>query len=210
MAFKRLDLHYTAWVENLIRDFASKHKSPYESDEFYLSNNLLFATFNFDGKNIKNRARRQESHVPVGETQIEQFTHFYNLVCRRILGRDYHKIPRENKPLCLVSLDANGSRYWRDIGEIDNLHLHSIWVMKPGTIDKFDECRFRALSNGSFDFSEIHVEPFRADQDREKSLRTLISYTLKLDSLNRREAAIDNTIRIYPERDRGAYGLKQW
>lgn len=208
---KECNKAYTTWIKKIINDFVSSNKNEFETDNFYLSNHLLFLTFNFNEKSLINRMKKKESSITIGEIHLNQFNHFYNLVCKTILGSSFHRRPSEEKPFSLVCLDANGSRYWKEMGDIKNIHLHSLWVMRPGTKEALLSVKDRALSMNMFDFESIHAEPFKTNLTDKKSLETLISYTVKFEKFNQHDAKIAEVFRIYPLRqDGGQSGFVPW
>jgi len=82
------------------------------------------------------------------------------------------------------------------MGVLENLHIHSIWVMKPDTKEKLLALRERALSMDILDFDQINVKSFETAAG--KSLAKLISYLLKFDIFNQPNAEVPDALRFYP------------
>ena len=193
------DDYMIPWVEYQIIKYACENKTEHQSSMNYIKENLLYVTFNFINRNIYERVRKSDGVITSGQIERAQFQHFYNMVCRAMLGRDYHLTHPCAKPLVLACLDARGSRYWKEMNEeIENIHIHSIWMLKPDTKDLFFGIREKALAMLDLDFDQIHVEPFKVDPTPEESLSKLISYTLKFDRFNQYESIVDGTIMMYP------------
>ncbi len=190
----------TNWIYDDIKLYASSNKSKHEDAEYYLYNNLKFITYNFDIPKLNLKYASSYESISIGSVEMVQFNHFYNMVCRSILGPNYNKKPPNEKPLSIVCLDANGSRYWKEMGELSNIHLHSIWVMKPDTVDHLMSIREKALKmDQAFDFKQIDVRGYKPENFKEDSLKTLISYTMKFDRFNQKTADISDTFMKYPK-----------
>ncbi len=197
------------WLYNIILDYVNFNRLITDDILKYMSENIVFITFNFSREKLAQRIQTNEHIVPFGDIEFKQFGHFYNIVCREILGRDFLKLPSHEKPLAIACLDAEGSRYWSAMRDIRNAHIHSIWVMKPGMKETVLALRNRALSMDIFDFNQIDVQPFRSSID--DSLPTLISYLLKFDVFNQPNAEVADALRFYPlAKDGPRYDNASW
>ncbi|MFC6448391.1 hypothetical protein [Shinella zoogloeoides] len=117
------------WISGIIKEKYVLRKSEYETFEAFLTLNAYFITFEFDQNTINQKYVQSEDRAPIGSIEMKQFSNIYNMMCRENFGRNYNKIPDEAKPLAVACIDANGSRYWRELGDVENVHIHSIWIM---------------------------------------------------------------------------------
>lgn len=186
--------HMIEWVYRKIHDHYVSCKSPYEGFEAFLLSRMTMVTFNFDQNKIGKIYSSAEERIPVGYLEMKQFNHFYNLVCRKALGRKYLKSPSEKKPFSFVCMDANGSRYWKEMGDIENIHLHSIWLMDNEMKESFNEIKEKALSSdGSFDLKEIDEKRYIGD------IQKAISYVLKFEAFNMYKGEFSDAFAFYPK-----------
>lgn len=209
----RSDYYYAfyKWVREKIEDFSINHLDDVRTKtESYILDSLKFITFNFDNNSILIR-KNINAETMIGDIQFNQLHHFYNLFCREIFGRDYLKISPAQKPMCFASLDVNGTRYWREMGEFSNIHLHTIWMIDPNDMQHFLSVRDKALQANQFDFKQIHIRNLDNSGDIEENIRNIVMYNLKFDRFNIEEADIENNFRLYPTEDGfGRYKLQNW
>lgn len=185
---------FVEWIYGIIYKRYMDDKKSYEDFESFMILNLYLITINFDVNKIINRYKEDGKIYATAEYEMRQFKNLYNMVCRSVLGRDYHKIPAEKKPLSVVCVDADGSRYWKEMGDLKNIHLHSIWLMDSGMKGGFDKIREKSLSmNNAFDIKSIDVKRYNGD------IKKVISYIFKFDKFNIENLDIYKSFEIYPK-----------
>lgn len=186
--------HMIKWVYSKMHDHYISCKGPYEGFEAFLLSRMTMVTFNFDQNKIRKKYFLEEEIMSAGHFEMKQFNHFYNLVCRKALGRKYLKSPSDQKPFSFVCMDVNGSRYWKEMGDIENIHLHSIWLMDNEMKESFNEIKEKALSpDGSFDLKEIDEKRYTGD------IKRVISYASKFEAFNMYKGEFSDTFAFYPK-----------
>lgn len=191
---------YACWFDERIDEFIDKHKNRFESRSMFKSRNGFFATISFDQNR---RMNRPEGSDEIELSELERFTDIYNRICRQIIGRNYHRQSFQDQlPLAIGCLDANGSRYWRSIGEIENLHVHSIWILTDQTRDRFLEflnegTRFVAIKE-RFSIRAIDIQPMIDDRRNQTGESCISSYTAKFIGHNNDGLGVPSDFAICP------------
>jgi hypothetical protein len=191
---------YADWFESRINGFAEKHRSRFQSREMFKGLNGFFLTVSF---NQNRRHLRLESPAKAEEsqaTELDRLTDIYNRACRMVIGRNYHRSAyKDQLPLVVACMDVNGTRYWRSMGEIENGHIHSIWL---GTNENsndlrelFEDSGWLSAIKDRHGIRAIDVQPLRAEAEGTKRL---VGYTAKLIGHNHRELQITDDFRILP------------
>jgi hypothetical protein len=96
------------WVRDLIKERYEAEKAAYQTFESYLISNFYLVTLVFNQSKILQKYKEEDQEYAVGEVELKQFRHLYNLVCREALGRKYSKAANSEKPLSIACIDANG------------------------------------------------------------------------------------------------------
>lgn len=211
---------YASWIDRLITSFSDQERLPLQPIENYLEWNSLFVTFTFDKRKI---GRRQSAlndssasfsfndgnnvdRMNKGNLTPQFFNidRLYKKVCKAILGRNYSK-HRQSQPLMIAAADVNGTRYWKTMGEIQNLHIHSVWVFRKGQIEKararLDEAMISEREN-EFDFDAVDIRDVDWFDDRNGSPSKLSGYLTKFQGFNSVDMKVGQDLAIYPsERD---------
>lgn len=139
---RRLTHAYATMFDEAIEDFVEKHDFELQGSSRYLARYGYLVTIIF--KRRLNLAFDHSGDAFNGE--FKNLDHIYNLMCRRVLGRDYAQ-HRDQQPLVVAGLDVNGTRHSRHVSQVENVHIHSIWVTSSITQAKF--------VNALFDFSYL-------------------------------------------------------
>ncbi len=182
---------YAKWFDVKLTDFANTHRRPYQSPKSFLRQNGKFITISFDHKCSKDWS------------ELDRFNHVYNDVCKNLFGRNFHRKHHDDqRPLAIACVDANGSRYWKTIGEIENLHIHSIWVTTPQTAEQFkkfwnDDAQLEAMKK-RLSIRAIDVRPLDLGYRNSTGQSQISSYTAKFVAMNSADAKIGDDLRIYP------------
>ena len=183
------------WVRDLIKERYEVEKAAYQAFESYLISNFYLVTLVFNQSKILQKYKGDDRKYAVGEVELKQFRHLYNLVCREALGRKYNKAQKTEKPLSIACIDANGSRYWSEVGDFDNIHIHSVWLMNSSIKECFDKVVKGMLekSSGAIDIENVDVKRYTGDIDK------VISYTMKFDAFTRDGDDLGITFHILPD-----------
>ena len=199
------------WIREKIEYFAEMHKtSEYKENSLYIKDSALFITFNYDNSKIGNDIL-SDGKLNIGEIQFNQLHHFYNLVCREIFGRKYNEVPLDQRPMCFASLDVNGTKYWNTMGEINNIHIHTVWMIHPDHIIHLKTVINNIMEYDKLYFKQIHIENLDNKDNLDMNLRNIIMYSLKFDRFNIHEANIEDNFRLYPDGlESNSYKLKNW
>ena len=216
-AFKTAN-EYANWIDQLITRFVEPERIEWQPLENYMQWNALFVTFTFDQRKIRRRqSALNDSSGTNGfnEGNIDQLNkdnlspEFFNIdglykkVCAAILGRNYSR-HRQSQPLLVAAADVNGTRYGPPLGEMENLHLHTIWVFRKGQIGKarakLEEIMVSDRER-EFDFDQIHIDKVGWFSPGSRSVSQLSSYVSKFLGFNAYKVFIERDISIYPIRN---------
>lgn len=214
-AFKTAN-EYANWIDQLIISFVDQERIPWQPIENYLQWNALFVTFTFDKRKIGRRksalndssasfAFNDGSNVDRSNKddlspEFFNIDRLYKKVCRAILGRNYSR-HRQSQPLLIAAADVNGTRYWKTAGEIENLHIHTLWVFKKGQIDKAGAKLEKVITSereNEFDFDDIHIEDVNRFDDRNGSPSRLSGYLTKFQGFNAIDPRVGQDLMVYP------------
>lgn len=206
---------YALWIDQLLTSFTDPERIEWQPTENYLQWNALFVTFTFDKRKIcRRQSALNDSSGAIGwksgnnidlynkddlSAEFFNIDRLYKKVCRAVLGRNYSK-HREEQPLLIAAADVNGTRYWKSAGQIQNLHVHSIWVFKKGQIekarDKLEQVKASERED-EFDFDQVHIADVgRFEEQGHPS--TVSSYTAKFLGFNAINPRIGIDLAIYP------------
>lgn len=192
---------YGRWFDDRINEFVSQHKGRFEPASMFKHQNGFFITVSFD----QNLPLNEGSSSSKSELQL--FSDLYNRICRIVVGRNFHRQSHQSSlPLAIAGLDANGSRYWRAMGALENLHIHSIWILPPQSIDKFrellaDETQLSSLKV-RLGIRALDIQPLDHDRQTTSDVSRVSSYTAKFIAHNNQGLAISDDIRMFPLQDR--------
>ncbi|WP_376702533.1 hypothetical protein RQ479_21315 [Mesorhizobium sp. ISC25] len=134
---------------------------------------------------------------------MDTFTDLYNLICRDLVGRNYHRPAfHDLKPITIGCLDMNGSRYWRSMGELENAHIHSIWIFTDKTRDGFhtllaDKERLTSIKE-RFSIRELDVQQLDYDHRNSTGESRASSYMAKFMVHNNHELKVADDFRVLP------------
>jgi hypothetical protein len=184
-------------------DYVSKHKSETDTFEGYAKENGFFITFNFDRNAVASRARSLHAdNQPTQSVEFWNVNHFYNLICNRLVGRRF--LDEKNKdrlPKMIACADANGTRYWYAMGDVENAHIHSIWMLRADLTEKFKSV-INEIQNerqfSSFDFRHIDIRPIISFNGNGLRPSKLATYTSKFLDFNNEKLLVEEDIQIYP------------
>lgn len=193
---KDLNRIYTKWFQQIIVERDSEMTDVDEETIFFIT-----LTFKRDARG---RRRRSAEGQPLGQPEMESFHHLYNWVSRNLVGRNYHRDSHHDLlPKAIPFLDAEGSKYWRSIGEMSNLHIHSIWTMRGNQKAEFEtllgqpnDDRETILDRLGFDAIDVQ----EMDRRDTNGISRVISYSSKLIGFNVRELGVAEEFRVYPLR----------
>lgn len=188
---RQITRQYASWFDSQIDSFADNHLGRFQSRSAFKSQNGWFITISFDHKPSENRS------------ELDRFAALYNRICRQVLGRNYHRQHHnDQRPLAIVCLDSNGSRYWRQIGEIENAHIHSIWILTNQTAPALkillaDKNWLQTIKK-QFSIRQIDIQPLD-DRNRYSTGESQISsYTAKWIGFNNNEPNPIADLMIFP------------
>ncbi|MGX9117872.1 hypothetical protein ACWTU6_14490 [Mesorhizobium sp. BHbsci] len=166
--------------------------------------NGFFITISFDHASRKPRLEASERiDGPGAKTEMDTFTDLYNLICRELVGRNYHRPSfHDLKPLAIGCLDMNGSRYWKSMGELENPHIHSIWIFTDQTRDGFqkllaDEERLTSIKE-RFSIRELDIQQLDHDHRNSTGESRASSYMAKFMVHNNHELKVADDFRVLP------------
>ncbi|MEI8698127.1 hypothetical protein [Mesorhizobium sp. ISC15] len=195
---------YSSWFDDRIEEFIEAHKGRFEPTSFFKRRNGFFITISF---NHSRRKQRLEGSALIdgsgAKTMMDTFTELYNFLCRELVGRNYHRPSfHDLKPLAIGCLDMNGSRYWRSIGELENAHIHSIWIFTNQTRDGFqkilaDEKRLLSIKE-RFSIRELDIQQLDHDHRNSTGEGRASSYMAKFMVHNNHELKVADDFRVLP------------
>ena len=195
---------YSDWFEELIIETIGDPSSSRKS--------IFFVTLTFKSEKIRSRRRRAAGGEP-GSMEMDAFHHVYNRVCRTLVGRNYHRdVQRDQLPIAVPFLDAQGSKFWRSAGELRGLHIHSIWIVEKDATGAFPTT-FEGLKAATF-FDRVEIDGADVQgievNDR-NAIAKVISYSSKMIGFNNGNLAVAEDFRVYPSgswvRERASHGV---
>jgi hypothetical protein len=162
------------------------------------SSKAFFVTLTFE-REAQRRQRRQAEGLSQGAFEMKAFDHLYNAICRKLIGRNYHRsCNRHRLPNVAAFLDAAGSRHWHRSGELSNIHLHTLWIMDDALTLPFREAM--DMNRPMFDtwrsmsFDEIDVQEI----DIEGNVSIVVAYASKLIGFTNDDLSLGRDFEIYP------------
>ncbi|TPI30531.1 hypothetical protein FJW07_29115 [Mesorhizobium sp. B3-1-9] len=195
---------YASWFDDRINQFIDEHKGRFDSVSTFKRRNGFLITISFDHNR---RNQRPESSAWIDSSQAKSelgtFTDLYNYICRHLIGRNYHRpFFYPLKPLAIGCLDMNGSRYWKSIGELENPHIHSIWIFTDQVREGFrkliaDEQRFSAIKE-RFSIREMDIQALDHDHRNSTGEGRATSYMAKFIGHNNSELLVADDFRVLP------------
>jgi hypothetical protein len=182
---------YSDWFEELIIENIGDPSSSAKS--------IFFVTLTFKNEGSRSRRRLAEGNEH-GRLEMDAFHHVYNRVCRRLIGRNFHREShRDQLPMAVPFLDAQGSKFWRSVGDLRGLHIHSIWIVDKERSDEF-HATFEGLKSAVF-FDRVEIDAIdvqRVDVDDRNAIAKVISYSSKMVGFNNRDLRVAEDFRVYP------------
>lgn len=101
----------------------------------------------------------------------------------------------------IAAADVNHTRYWKSASEIENVHVHTIWVFQPGQMKTFGD-QYQGLveiASGSCDvFRQIDVRAIGAMNVDGKEPSRVSGYVSKFLGFNTELMAIGDDVAVYP------------
>lgn len=185
-----LKQEYGRWFGSLVVGAVAQR----DSDQ--IAQSVLFATLTFRQTGRRTQSAEGQS---LGANEMDAFSHLYNRVCRTLVGRHFDK-PRNRPflPPAFAFLDAEGSRYWKGIHELENLHIHSMWVVPAGKSDACQQIIRSAMSSSRGPLKVDSVDVQIVDASDAEALVTTTAYSSKLIGMNTQRLEIGEDFRIFP------------
>jgi hypothetical protein len=197
----QINAHYGTWFDQKMIEFIDRHRGQYEPRELFKVRNGLFVTVSFD-QNVRHYPRRGLGHSDDDDgdrtlTELDRFSDVYNRLCRTVVGRNFHRPShRESLPLVIACLDVNGTRHWRSIGELENPHIHSIWLgtneIAPKVLETLKDPEWLGPLKARHQIRQIDTQRLRPETVR------MTGYAAKLIGHNTAELRIADDFRILP------------
>lgn len=203
MRYKDRLLNYSNWIDEIILNYIDNLKLDINGNyKDFVEDNGFFITFKFNIKSIvlKNDIEF-ENYNRINEFNMTSVRHLYNKICNNIYGRKFMKLKQE-LPKVIMCSDVNHTRYWSKKGDIENLHIHSLWIVPPNIKEKFIDILTNYSSDirkYNFGINEIHFIPIDNYNYQDDKPSTLASYTAKFIPFNSSDITIESDIRILPE-----------
>ncbi|TGV23236.1 hypothetical protein [Mesorhizobium sp. M4B.F.Ca.ET.143.01.1.1] len=195
---------YASWLDDRIDQFIDEHKGRFDSVPTFKKRNGYFITISFDQSRRNQRPEGSASiDSPKAKSVLDTFTDIYNHICRQLIGRNYHRPSFDRlKPLAIGCLDMNGSRYWKSMGELENPHIHSIWIFTDQVRDGFqkliaDRERFSTFKE-RFSIREMDIQALDHDHRNSTGEGRATSYMAKFIGHNNSELLVGDDFRVLP------------
>lgn len=195
---------YACWFDDRINQFISEHKERFEPSQQFKRRNGFFITISFDQNARSNRHENAAGFEEGGEkSELDRFSDLYNLICRQMMGSNYHRRSFDPvRPLAIGCLDMNGSRYWKSMGELENPHVHSIWILTDEIRERFqelitDEKRIASLKE-RLSIRDLDIQALDDDRRNSSGESRVSSYTAKFIGHNNHDLKRWEDFRILP------------
>lgn len=198
MHHKELTKCYAEWIDNLILEYADRHRVSWQPIDSYIQWNGHFITFSFDRYKISRR--KSASNEGSTTTLAPEFFNVdcvYKRVCRSLLGRKYFK-KRDRQPLMIAAADVNGTRFNPRPDSIDNVHIHSFWLLQTGQEHALRAELEKARLDADMDFRDIHSEGATGLSRTSCEPSRLSSYMTKFVGTNAIDMRVTDDLLIYP------------
>jgi len=174
----------------------------YLNQKEFVENYGYYITLNFDiQKMIRKYKLLPSSHHEINEKNFKNVRFLYNLICREALGRNFMK-NTNSSPLAIMCSDVNNTKFWSYVGDITNLHVHSIWISNPVINIDVNQSISNILKSDvseNFDFRDVHIERITSYDPTADSPSKIATYTAKFIPFNTNKMDIASDIRILPE-----------
>lgn len=204
MRYKETANEYANWIDERIKNFTDPDRPTWQPMESYMQFHAVFVTFTFDKSKIaRRRSEISDSLSPIYNHKLSpEFLNtdrLYKKMCRELLGSNYTR-RRDRQPLMIAAADVNGTRYWDTSGDLQNLHIHSIWVFRPGQIEKAKK-KFAMIDTETreYDFSHVDVRDLTSYATSVGNPSKIASYTSKFLGFNAMDMLIGDDFLIYPK-----------
>lgn len=159
----------------------------------------LFITVTFEHES-KLRRRSETVGLDQGAYEKRAFQHLYNATARQLVGSNYNRrSKRSHLPDVAAFLDSEGTKFWSRVGDFRNIHLHSIWIVETGNIEKIRETLDLKGPNSGYlrglGFDAIDIRSIGAANT---DLTRVVSYASKLLGFNSENLRLGMDFEIYP------------
>lgn len=192
---------YAKWLDKVLRDEVKRHRNAYESCEAYLRDNAFLVTFTFDHRKItEKREAASKAGQPASQMELSEVAKLYNKVCRSLLGPNYSR-RRDDQPMMIAALDAEGTRYGYRIERPKNLHVHSIWILPRGQANRFEEAIQRISGSPNMEglaFDQIDVRKIVSYRTKPGEPSDVCSYLAKFQGMNTERCWVAEDLQIFP------------
>lgn len=130
-------------------------------------------------------------------TELDRFSDLYNRLCRRVIGRNFHRPShRDRLPMVIACLDGNGTRHWRSMGDVENAHIHSIWLgtneIAPRVLETLNDPEWLGPLKARHRIRQIDIQRLKTETTR------MTDYAAKLIGHNTQDLRIADDLRILP------------
>lgn len=152
---------------------------------------VLFVTLTF-----KRTHRVRED----GQAKLDAFSHFYNLVCRSLVGRNFHRDAfKSDLPFAMAFLDCEGSKFSQHPLSFQGLHIHSLWIIPEAANEQFNGVLGSIVGKGREGEAAVDaVDVQKIDADDLVRLDRVCSYSSKMLGPNHLRMEAGEDFRILP------------
>jgi len=195
---------YAKWIDNTVIKYANCYigNDMDLNQKEFVENYGYYITLNFDiQKMIRKYQILPSSHHEINEKNFKNVRFLYNLICREALGRNFMK-NTNSSPLVIMCSDVNNTKFWSYVGNITNLHVHSIWISNPVINIDLNQSISNILKSDvseNFDFRDVYIERITSYDPTADAPSRIATYTAKFIPFNTHEPDIASDIRILPE-----------
>jgi hypothetical protein len=194
----KINQAYSAWFNQLISDRLSETGPDGRCPDPL---NGYFVTITFDQYGNDRRRRVAAGH-PLGTYEMDAFDVLYNMVCRKLIGRNYNRECNASRlPFALSFLDAEGSKFWCSTGDMTNLHIHSVWLVPSNKSDDFKALLGAPTGHGTMKTLLLGIDAIDVrlvGLDTPKAVERVTSYASKLIGFEHEELPLSQSFKIYP------------
>lgn len=123
---------------------------------------------------------------------------FCNRVSRSIKQNFTEPGEIKEGPLVYFFLEPSGHKFANKIGQIKDLHFHTVWILNVNHRDSIEDVRNKMENLSEFNFSNIFVQNVEFDEKNLGNIWDVLDYNSKFQRLLQFDLQIEHSYDKYP------------